>query len=159
MKKQAILFFGLLLIVLGFKLNAQQVTNAQLVKVVNTKLPNTNLQNKIIALHVWSSSNKESRETNKEFDKVYKAYEFAKLKNGNQGVVFISVNLDDNTVGSITAGKDGIGKAVIVNKNEFAFLANLASGYNVVYDNTGSKVYENLESNKVFSSFNSLITR
>jgi hypothetical protein len=159
MKKQAVLLFSALLVVFGFKLNAQQVTDVQIVKIIHTRLPNINLQNKIIALHVLSSANKESRETNKEFDKVYKAYEFAKLKNGTQGVVFISVNIDDNTVGSITAGKDGISKAVIVNKSEYAFLSNLTSGYNVVYDNTGGKVYENIESNKVFSSFNSLITR
>lgn len=138
---------------------AQNPTYNQLLSIVKAKLPNIDLSNKIIAFHVWSAGNNASRETNKEFDKVQKLYEYAKLKNGTKGIVVVSCNVDNVTTGSITAGKDGIANVVSINKNEYSVLSNVSAGTNVVYDNTFSKIYENLSADKIFNTFNQLLTR
>lgn len=155
--KKLILFFGL--VICGLSIKAQTPSYDQLVKIIKEKLPNLDVSNKLIAIHVWSASNKASRETNKEFDKAYTIWEHAKLKNGIQGLVVISCNIDDATTGAITAGKDGIVKMPLINHSEYAFLSTLSAGTNIVYDNTSSKVYQDLTSDKVFNSFVQLITR
>jgi len=152
------LVFGLLLV--SFSSKAQTPSYNQLVSIVQAKLPSLDVYNKIVAINVWSTTNVASRETNKEFDKVYKLCEFAKLKNGNKGAVVIGCNVDnDATLASITVTKDGITKLINVNKADYDFLNNLSAGTNCVYDNTGAKVYENLTSDKIFNSFNQLMTR
>ena len=151
------LVFGLFLVSFGLK--AQQPSYNELVSIVQAKLPSLDVYNKIVVLNVWSAANNDSRETNKEFDKAYKLWEFAKLKNGNKGVVIISCNVDDLTTANIAITKDGINKLINLNKADYSFLNNLTSGTNIVYDNAGAKVYENLSSDKIFNSFNQLITR
>lgn len=152
------LIFGLLLV--SFSSKAQVPSYNQLVSIVQAKLPSLDVYNKIVAINVWSASNAASRETNKEFDKAYKLWEFAKLKNGSKGAVVISCNVDnDATTASIAITKDGITKLINVNKNDYDFLKNISLGSNYVYDNTGAKLYENLTSDKIFTSFNQLITR
>lgn len=151
------LIFGLLLV--SFSSKAQAPSYNQLVSIVQAKLPSLDVYNKIVAINVWSASNAASRETNKEFDKAYKLWEFAKLKNGSKGAVVISCNIDDVTTGNISITKDGITKLISLNKADYDFLNNLSAGTNCVYDNTGTKVYENLSADKIFNSFNQLITR
>jgi hypothetical protein len=155
--KKLVVFFTL--VILGLTVKAQTPSYNQLVSIVKEKLPNLDLSNKLIAIHFWSASNKVSRETNKQFDKAYGYWENAKLKNGTKGLVIISCNIDDVTTGSITAGKDGIVKMPLVNKNDYAFLKGIAVGTNLVYDNTTTKVYQDLTSDNVFNSFNQLLTR
>ncbi len=151
------LVFGLFL--MNFSAKAQQPSYNELLSIVQSKLPSLDVYNKIVVLNVWSATNNDSRETNKEFDKAYKLWEFAKLKNGNKGVVIISCNVDDATTANIATTKDGIKQLINLNKADYSFLNNLTANTNIVYDNTGAKVYENLSSDKIFNSFNQLITR
>lgn len=152
------LVFGLVLT--SFLAKAQDPSYKQLVLIVQSKLPTLDVYNKIVAINAWSVSDAASRKTNIEFNKSYKLWEFAKLKNGPKGAVVISCNTDsDATLANISITKDGITKLIQVNKNDYDFLKNVSAGSNVVYDNTGAKVYENLTSDKVFNSFNQLITR
>lgn len=142
-----------------FIAKAQTPTYNQLYSIIKAKLPNMDLSNKIIAINVWSATNKQSREANKQFDKVFQSYENAKLKNGTKGVVIVSCNIDDVTTGSITSGKDGIVKLININKSEYAALSNVSVGTNLIYDNTFAKIYENVTSDKIFESFQILLTR
>jgi len=151
------LVFGLFLI--SFASKAQNPSYMQLVSIVQSKLPSLDVNNKIIVINVWSAANNVSRETNKEFDKAYKLWEFAKLKNGNKGVVVISCNVDDATTANIATTKDGISKLINVNKADYDFLKNVSVGTSIVFDNTATKVYEDLSADKIFNSFNKLITR
>ena len=151
------LVFGLFL--MNFSAKAQQPSYNELLSIVQSKLPSLDVYNKIVVINVWSATNNDSRETNKEFDKAYKLWEFAKLKNGNKGVVIISCNVDDATTANIATTKDGIKQLINLNKADYSFLNNLTANTNIVYDNTGAKVYENLSSDKIFNSFNQLITR
>ena len=119
--------------------------------------------NRMIAINVWSSNNKNSRDLNAEFEKVYKTYEYAKLKGGNKGIIVLNVNLDNDVVNSnITAKKDGITKSITIPNDNGEILKELkgkSSGYNIVFDSNGNVVYENLTNGNVFNSIHQLITR
>ncbi len=152
------LIFGLFLI--SFVTKAQNPSYMQLVSIIQSKLPSLDVTNKIVVINVWSVANLASRDANKEFDKAYKLWEYAKLKNGTKGVVIISCNVDaDATTADITATKDGIVNLIKLNKTDYSFLNNVTAGTNLVFDNTATKVYENLSADKIFNSFVNLLTR
>ena len=150
---------ALIMIFSGFCLNAQNPTYNQLVSIISSKLPGVDISNKIISFTSWSAANQASRDINKEFDRVCFIYEGAKLRNGNRGTVMISCNMDDAASATILANRDGITYAIRINKTQFDFLSSVPVNSNVVYDNTGAKVYENLKEDKVFISYNQLLTR
>lgn len=68
-----------------------------------------NLENKLILISFWSVNQLESREINKEMQRVSKIYEKAKLKGGLEGVYFLSFCLDtDQANYNIALKKDSI---------------------------------------------------
>lgn len=119
--------------------------------------------NRMIAINVWSSNDKNSRDINAEFEKVYKTYDYAKLKGGSKGIIVLNINLDEAAVNSnITAKKDGITKSITIPNDNSEILKELkgkSSGYNIVFDSNGNMVYENLTVGNVFNSIHQLITR
>ncbi len=118
---------------------------------------------RLIAVNVWAASDKNSRDLNVEFEKAYKAFDYAKLKGGNKGIVVLNINLDKNTVsGDIILKKDGITKLVKIPSDNIEILKEIkgkSSGYNIVFDSNGNMVYENLAPASVFKSIQQLITR
>lgn len=152
-------FLLLAFVFAGFFTYSQNPAYNQLVSIIADKAPNTDISNKVIAFVSWSASDMQSREVNKEFDRVGTIYQVAKLKNGNKGTVVISCNIDNGSVEAIAENKDGISFSLKINKSEFSFLSNVGSNKNIVYDNTGTKVFENLGKEQIFTSYNSLITR
>lgn len=153
------LFMALALMLSGFILKAQQPSYSQLVSVISSRLPAADVSGKIISFTAWSAADVQGRDMNKEFDRVATIYQGAKLRNGNRGTILISCNLDSPTSSAIAFHRDGISFAIQVNKSDFNFLAGCSSNSNVVYDATGTKVYENLSKGDVFMSYNQLITR
>jgi hypothetical protein len=121
------------------------------------------LENKLIALNVWSAENKASRNLNTEFDKVGKIYEYARLKGGPSGIVCVALSLDQDKVKvEVALQKDGITKLINFtneDKDLVKALENKPAGYNILFDKGGNIVYENLKEGTVFSSVNQLITR
>lgn len=148
-----------MLVLTGFSGKAQNPTYNQLVSIINSKQPGLIVANKLIAFQVWSTADVKSRDANKEFDRMYTIYENVKFKDAHKGTIVISCNIDDVTTGNITATKDGIQKVILINKSEFNFLNNLTSGSNLMYDNTTSKVYENIPADKIWNSYTQLIIR
>lgn len=144
----------LLLVLLSFYGKSQVSLYKQIKDAISAENPKINFDEKLIALNVWQASDVESRNANKEFDKVYKIYEFAKLKGGLRGVVVANVNLMDQTA-SILLKKDGIEKLITIsiNSNE------LEGKKNLIFNSNGDKIFENIESTQVFKTFNNLITR
>lgn len=121
------------------------------------------IENRLIAIHVWSVNDQASRKVNDEFDETYHAFEYAKLKGGNKGIIVLDINFENDVVNAdITLQKDGISKSIKVpseNSEIVAALKGKQAGYNVVYDNKGNIVYENLTQGTVFSSIQKLIIR
>ena len=143
----------------SFLVNAQTDLYIKIRQLIHDAQPEIITDNKLIAFNSWSSDNTESREANKGFEKVYKIYEYARLKGGLKGVVVITVNRDPlSSMAAITLKKDGIVKLVSVNAADIKDLP-LATGKNIVFDSDGKEVYRDLEPSKIFTSFNQLITR
>ena len=124
-------------------------------------------QNRLIAINVWSVNDKNSRDLNIEFEKAYKTYDYAKLKGGNGGIIVLNINIDNKNINSssnaaIILKKDGITKTISIPNDNLDILKEIAdknSGYNIVFDENGKVVYENLVVGTVFDSIHKLITR
>lgn len=121
------------------------------------------LENRLIAVNVWSVNDKDSRDMNVEFEQAYKTFEYAKLKGGNKGIIVLNVNLDNDVVNAdITLQKDGITKLIKVSNTNTEIINAIkgkSPGYNIVFDNAGNLVYENLQKGTVFTNIQKLITR
>lgn len=149
--KKHVLFLLLLVSFLG---KAQVNLFKQIKEAIALENPKINFDEKLLALNVWQASDSESREANKEFERMYKIYEFAKLKGGLKGVVVAQLNISDETA-SIILNKDGIVKLIPIKMD----IGELKSRKNVVFNSNGDLVYENLQSQTIFKSFLNLITR
>ena len=90
-------------------------------------------------------------------------FEYAKLKGGNKGIIVLNVNLDNDVVNAdITLQKDGITKLLKVSNTNTDIInafKGKGPGYNIVFDNAGNLVYENLQKGAVFTNIQKLITR
>lgn len=134
-------------------------------QVINKMNSEVDFNDKLVFISVWKSTDAESREINKEAYRVYKIYERAKLKNGEKGTVFISLNLDTDEQNRVFAiGKDGLDASVVYSDTQtIDFLHsqfNLSNPQNtIVFDKTGAIQYTNLSKDQIFSSLRSLITR
>ena len=135
-------------------LNAQSDLFLKVKKAIKENYPEVNLEHKLIAVNVWLVSNQESRDANKQFNNVYKIYEFAKLKDGLKGLVCVIINKEGDAA-SIILNKDGATKLIQLNNLDVP--SNTVS--NFVFDENGKEVYKNIPSGKIFESINQLITR
>jgi len=151
MKKLTFIF---LFIAFNTFLNAQSDIFLKLKKAIAENHPEISLENKLIAVNIWSANNQESREANKQFNKTYKIYEFAKLKGGLKGLVCVTINKDGETA-SIILNNDGVTKLIQINALDIT--SNTSS--NVLFDDQGKEIYKNIPSGKIFESINKLITR
>lgn len=121
------------------------------------------IESRLIAVNLWAVNDKSSRELNQEFEEAYKTFEYAKLKGGNKGIIVLNINLDNDVVNAdITLKKDGITKLIKVSNDNTEIINALkgkSPGYNIVFDDKGNLVYENLIQGSVFTSIQKLITR
>lgn len=127
--------------------------------------PAVDFNDKLVFISVWKSTDAESREINKEAYRVYKIYERAKLKDGEKGTVFISLNLDsDEQVRTFAIGKDSIDSSVVyadanlIECIQSAFNSSNPKN-NIVLNKIGSVQYFNISKDQIFPSLRNLITR
>lgn len=146
--------FAFLFSVISAFLNAQSDVYLKLKNSIKQNHPEINLENKLIAVNFWSANNQESREANKQFNRVYSIYEFAKLKGGLKGLVCVTVNKEGDAA-SIILIKDGATKLIQLNVFDISSVSNS----NFIFDDKGNEVYENISSNKIIESLNKLVTR
>lgn len=145
----------LLFVASSIFLNAQSDLFSKVKKGLREIHPELNLENHLIAVNVWSANDAASREANKQFNKVYGIYEFAKLKGGLKGLICVTINKDGESA-SIILNKDGATKLIQLSNID---VASLNSNTNSVFDENGVEVYKNISSDKIFESINQLITR
>ena len=142
----------------SFKGYTQQDVYNQIVSLLNQTYPEVKTSNKLIAINYWSVNDLKSREANKEFNKTAKIYEFAKLKGGLKGMIVVAICIDNTSSESlIVLNKDGNTKLLALNNMDFNPVR--TEIVNQVYNSEGSLIYTNLETTKIFSSINHLITR
>jgi hypothetical protein len=145
----------ILFVALSVLLNAQSDLFSKVKKGLKETHPELNLENHLIAVNVWSANDVASREANKQFNNVYKIYEFAKLKGGMKGLICVTINKDGETA-SIILNNDGASKLIQLNTVD---VTSLNVNTNSVFDENGVEVYKNISSDKIFQSINKLITR
>ena len=141
-----------------------QVTGDDFRNTAAALIPELNLDNKILFINVWQSSNINSRENNKEFLRVSNIYSSAKLKNGLKGVVYVNLSLDKDTyMWMMSVKRDSIASPYNLEsttaKNES--LAKLFGDFtgNVIVGSDGTILAKDIKKEKCFSLFRSLITR
>jgi hypothetical protein len=143
-------------------LNSQTSEYFSLVSYIQDHLQQ-NTQNRLIAVSVWTPSDKNSRDVNSQLNEACYVFQNAKLKGGNKGIIgLIICNDADEVSANIILKKDNISNLIVVNASQlssFPELSKKPSSYNAVYNMNGEKVYENLQSNTVFDSIRNLITR
>lgn len=155
-------FYIILLFLVSFLGEAQTELYSKLKSFVNDNTKEKTTQ-RLIAINLWSANDKDSREKNVQFEKVYNVYSNAKLKGGNKGIIVLNISLDQDAVMTdIALKKDGISKTIKIPSDYYSVseaLKNKAPGYNAVFDENGNLVYENLDRDSVFGAVQKLITR
>ncbi|MBK9283385.1 MAG: hypothetical protein IPM51_03610 [Sphingobacteriaceae bacterium] len=143
------------LILISSILSAQDNLYTKIKERLKAEHPEINLENKLIAVNVWSAQDKTSRDMNAELNKAYSIYEFAKLKGGSRGMIGVLVSLnEDLSLNDITLTKDKTEKAISVVSNGL----NVSGIKNVIFDSEGTVIQKNLEAG-LFKQINQLVTR
>lgn len=141
-----------------------QTSGADYRNAVASLFPDLNLENKILFVSVWQSSNIDSRENNKEFSRVSNIYKEAKLKNGLKGVTFINLSVDKDTyMWMISVKKDGIISEYNLENStgKYDSIAKLFGDYpgSIVVGSDSEIIAKNITKDNCFNTFRSLITR
>ncbi len=156
--KHIVFSFALLFLSKGIHSQNEQLFKG-VKQLLQTRHPELNLEDKLIALNFWSVSDESSREANLAFEKVCSTYSVSKLKGGKKGLVVVLLNkdsLDDLSV--ITLNKEGILCSHSLKLSELQ-KQTLIETKNVVFNSNGELVFSNLPNDQIFSSIHSLITR
>lgn len=164
MKKHFIPLLMALILFAGFNSLKAQVSGNDYRKVVMDLLPEVNLDNKILFINVWQSSNINSRENNKEFLRVSNIYSAAKLKNGSKGVAFINLSLDkDLFMWMMSVKKDSVASASTLDNStsKYEAITKLFGDFtgNVIVGSDGNIIAKDIKKENCFNIFRSLITR
>ena len=155
------------LLFLSFVMHSQTIDYTAIRKVISETYPEIDFSNKLLAISVWNSTDKTSREMNAELHKTYTVYKDAKLSGGLKGVVLISISSDTDEMNfKIAEKKDALHfpftlcdfKSYNLNSklSQMKLNKNIT---NVVFDSNGNLIYTNLQTEGIFKSFNTLITR
>ncbi len=146
--------------VCAIQLNAQAGLYFKLKTLIGQSHPEINLNQKLVAVNVWSVNDQESREVNKGFEKACDVYQAARLKGGLKGLVVVTVNKENLlSEAVITLTKDGIVKSIPFKLEELSAELSAYPVKNAVFDTNGNEVYKDLPSSAVFNSIHQLITR
>lgn len=155
--------FVLALVFFGFTAPAQVSGQDIRSKALQT-VPGINLEDKLLFISVWKSSDYESRQNNKEFNRVANIYSVARLKNARKGVCFVTISLDDNSSAwHISVKKDSINCNYNFENTNGKFtdliaLLNNQTG-SIVVDAAGAVLAKDMKKEDCFPLFHSLITR
>ena len=155
------------LLFLSFVMHSQMIDYTAIRKVISETYPEIDFSNKLLAISVWNSTDKTSRDMNAELHKTYTVYKDAKLSGGLKGVVLISISSDTDEMNfKIAEKKDALHfpftlcdfKSYNLNSKLSQMKLN-KNMTNVVFDSNGNLIYTNLQTEAIFKSFNTLITR
>jgi hypothetical protein len=114
------------------------------------------LQNKIIVVNIWSTTNTESRNCNKAISKTMQMYQYAKLKGGTKGIVTFDICLDDLlNAAQIIRAKDEVTNSILLSNEQNLQLKES----NFVFDSFGKLIFQNIPAASINESIHQLITR
>lgn len=164
MKKIYLLFFLLFSCIIsqGQNIHEQFENIKQLIKEAD---PKANIDDKLILVSFWSPNNNESRELNKEINRVSNIYKNAKLKGGKNGVYFFNYCIEENIMNyKLALKRDSLDNkaSYIQNETSKPLVNNFALTqvpYTILFDSNGNVVQENTKKEDVFKLMSKQITR
>ena len=156
-----------LFVIVFANLKAQNINYPSIQKEIKSTFPEIDFSNKLVVLTIWNSKDLTSREMNKEMIRVCEIYKSAKLKDGIKGIVFVSISSDDNEMQyAICMKKDNNNYQYSIcdfksfsNNSKLFKMEVDQSIKNLTFNNNGVLIYQNLETDHIFKSFNTLLTR
>ena len=148
----------LILSFLAFSGAAQSEVYQKVRRIIETNYPEVQTENRLIAINFWSVNDATSRELNKQFNKNYNTYKFARLRGGKHGLIGVAICIDENnSQATIVLNKDGAGDLIQIGFSELGLAEKPFN--NAVFDSAGNKVYSDLQAQEVFTKINQLLTR
>ena len=155
------------LIMLSCQLSSQNLNYNMISNELKSSYPEIDFSNKLLVISHWNSTDPVLRENIKEFHRVCKIYEGAKLKGGLKGIVFVSISSDTEEVPySICLKKDGVNSRFLIcdfksfsAHSKLSTLGLSSQIKNLIFDHNGNVLHKNIETNQIYSTFNSLLTR
>lgn len=151
--KQLVILIIACFSVTGF---AQSNTTERVYAYVLQHSANTDLQNKLLVVNVWSANNTVSRDCNKALDKTAHTYQYAKLKGGLKGMVAFDICIDAaSNVTQIIRTKDGVKTVISV---PYAENLSLTEG-NMFFNASGQLISSNVKPDQIFETIHQLVTR
>lgn len=166
LKMQKIII-SFILIMSSFMLSSQNLNYNMINHELKSSYPEIDFSNKLLVISLWNSVDAASRDNHKEFNRICKIYEGAKLKGGLKGIVFASISSDIEDIPyNICLKKDSINTPYLIcDFKAFASNSKLSKlGFtnvikNVIFDYNGVLLNKNIETNQIYATFNSLLTR
>jgi len=164
MKKIYILFFFLF----GWFISKSQITNAQfenIKQLIAEADPKANIDEKLIMVSFWSPDNTESRELNKEINRVSNIYKSAKLKGGKNGIYFFNYCVSEDLMTyKLTVKRDSLNTnaSFLQNESSKALINSLAinkASQTILFTSTGEVIEANTKKEDVFKLILKQITR
>lgn len=153
--------------VFSSSIKAQIINYESIQKEIKTTFPEIDFSNKLLVVSIWNLEDITSREMNKEINRTYELYKAAKFKDGLKGIVYISISSDNNEMQySICMKKDSnVYQYTICDFKSFSQHSKLnnmelnPSLKNLTFNANGILIYQNLQTDQIFKSFNALLTR
>lgn len=163
MIKKLLLLFAVSTI---FSLRGQTSQYDLAISLIKKNDKSANLENKMIFISFWSINDAESRERNKEMERVSKIYEKAKLKGGSAGIYFYNFCIDEDQLKyKISLKRDSINSTsnYIENKAEFNVINSTFELNNqsevFLFDSKGNMISKGFAKKDVFTQLLNQITR
>ncbi len=148
-----------ILILLVFLVNtflAQDNLYLKIKEQIIKEYPKVNLENKLLALNIWSANKPQSKKANSELNTAASTFGYAKLKGGVKGIIAVTICIDtEKSAATIMLSKENLTKILIIEKDNL----DVAGLSNIVFDANGMQIYKDVPAEEIFSSIQKLITR
>ncbi|MFO0358077.1 MAG: hypothetical protein ACK50A_14070 [Sphingobacteriaceae bacterium] len=148
--------FVLLMVLFFGNIKAQESLRSNLNLILNQKYNELITDNKLLLLHSASANLDQTQNiTNEELEKTAKVYANAKLKGGKKGLVCVVIA--ENT-DQVIALKKALKYCYVINKADVEKI-DLKERSTMIIDSEGNISNDQVQSNAIYSTVQSLITR
>ncbi|MBL7912681.1 MAG: hypothetical protein JNJ41_16585 [Bacteroidia bacterium] len=127
--------------------------------------PKANIDDKLIFVSFWTPANNESRELNKEIQRVQNIYQIAKLKGGSKGLYFFNYCVAEDVLNyKLALKRDSLQtrSSLIQNEETKPLINNLSASQvplTILYNSIGEVLDNNTKKEDVFKLISKQITR
>ncbi len=127
--------------------------------------PKANIDDKLVFVSFWTPNNNQSRELNKEIQRVQNIYQVAKLKGGNKGLYFFNYCIAEDVLNyKLALKRDSLQarSSLIQNEETKQLINNLSASQvplTILYNSAGEVLESGTKKEDVFKLISKQITR